>query len=305
MRYESEQIETHVREVIAAILSGCHARWCVAIDVGANVGWMSSYMLALGAHVQAYEPQSDLLQALEETAKLNCWTTRLTAHNAFVCPSSDTWCLNARRGARDGFRSKGGVPPTAHLLEPKRVALRHALFHTYVDRRKYISLLKLDGDGPEPRWMDEISWMLINQLVEIDAITVEHMPGIRGILPSTLLRMQSAGYELYRLESDDPRRWINEYGWDYFSPNGTYARLEDKTRDSLEDEFLMIRSVRRLYRAKSNLSQDQLSAWCHPVQLKGNPIRWRVVELFFVHRRVQFVEQRTMSAAHRKILILP
>jgi hypothetical protein len=49
-----------VRDAIAALLVGCHSRSCVAVDVGPNVGWMGAYMLALGATVHSYEPQSDL-----------------------------------------------------------------------------------------------------------------------------------------------------------------------------------------------------------------------------------------------------
>jgi hypothetical protein len=70
-RFDEEAIESHVRDAIASILSGCHRRTCHAIDLGSNNGWMSAFMLDLGARVVSVEPQFDLAQATRETAALN------------------------------------------------------------------------------------------------------------------------------------------------------------------------------------------------------------------------------------------
>lgn len=59
-----------VREVVASFLVGCHARRsCRALDLGANNGWVTSRMLALGANVTAVEPQPDFARALVESAQ--------------------------------------------------------------------------------------------------------------------------------------------------------------------------------------------------------------------------------------------
>ena len=76
--------EFHVREVIASFLDGCHQRSCVALDIGANLGWFTAMMLALGANVTAVEPQADLAISMRETIELNCWATRARVLTAFL-----------------------------------------------------------------------------------------------------------------------------------------------------------------------------------------------------------------------------
>lgn len=78
-----------MRDAVVSLLAGCLARParspCRAIDLGANNGWISAFMLSLGAHVVAVEPQPDLARALNETITLNCWRGRGIVHNAFAC----------------------------------------------------------------------------------------------------------------------------------------------------------------------------------------------------------------------------
>ena len=55
-------VERPVREALVSFLAGCGtpARpTCRAADFGGNNGWMSLYMLALGAHTTTVEPASD------------------------------------------------------------------------------------------------------------------------------------------------------------------------------------------------------------------------------------------------------
>ena len=83
--------ERIVREALVSFLAGCErrrrqpGRACRAMDLGANNGWFSMYMLQMGAAVLAVEPQPDLAKALRETAQLNCWADRLTVVNARAC----------------------------------------------------------------------------------------------------------------------------------------------------------------------------------------------------------------------------
>ena len=79
-------MERHVREVLISFLAGCSTQNpCRAVDLGANNGWFSATMLALGAHVISVEPQSDFAQAIRETATLNCWADRSMVLNKFAC----------------------------------------------------------------------------------------------------------------------------------------------------------------------------------------------------------------------------
>ena len=142
--------EPYVRDAIASILSGCHARTCRAVDIGANNGWMTAYMLFLGAHVTAVEPQTDLADALRDSGTLNCWSPRLQDLNAFACahvrrgrgdprprdiesPGIDRnydACM-APRSPSSGFRLGGGVPSKIRrrLVEVRGMRLENVLLH--------------------------------------------------------------------------------------------------------------------------------------------------------------------------------
>ena len=76
--------EFHVREAIASHLLHCNTKPCRALDIGMSTGYMSAMMAALGAHVTSVERQSDMIAAYEETAKVNCWTDRVSLINALV-----------------------------------------------------------------------------------------------------------------------------------------------------------------------------------------------------------------------------
>ena len=82
-------IERHVREVLISFLAGCQksGRRCRTVDLGANNGWFTGLMLALGAHVISVEPQSDLAEAIADSAQVNCWSDNSVVLNAFACGS--------------------------------------------------------------------------------------------------------------------------------------------------------------------------------------------------------------------------
>ena len=116
-------IERHVHEVLVSWLSGCgKERPCRAVDLGANNGWFTAFMLALGAHVISVEPQSDLARAVAETAALHCWSSRSVVFNAFACGAPCepiAWNLGSRSYAVRP--SKAGVSktkPGSHIRCP-------------------------------------------------------------------------------------------------------------------------------------------------------------------------------------------
>ena len=89
--------ESHVLEAIASFLSHCQLRGvhrpCRSLDLGANNGWMSAYMMQLGSRVVSVEPAADLARALNETAVVNCWVDRLILYNARACVGSNPLCM--------------------------------------------------------------------------------------------------------------------------------------------------------------------------------------------------------------------
>ena len=78
-----------MREVVGSFLVGCHGRTCAALDLGANNGWITAYMLSLGANVTAVEPQADLARAAADSVTLNCWGNRGRVLHAFVDAAPD------------------------------------------------------------------------------------------------------------------------------------------------------------------------------------------------------------------------
>ncbi|KAJ3185942.1 hypothetical protein HDU85_000856 [Gaertneriomyces sp. JEL0708] len=56
-RKEFYEPDPHVREVISSLFWDCHYRKCYGVDVGANIGYFSLWMAALGAEVVSFEPQ--------------------------------------------------------------------------------------------------------------------------------------------------------------------------------------------------------------------------------------------------------
>ena len=127
-------IERHVYEVIVSFLAGCTSRRssspppCLAADLGANNGWMSAFMLALGAHVVSVEPQSDLAHAISETAALNCWAARSKVINAFAVagtpddairrPAHRAWRWGFSKVDTEGVTSNTPMGQSLDLREP-------------------------------------------------------------------------------------------------------------------------------------------------------------------------------------------
>ena len=318
--------EKAVREAIASFLIGCErrpaGRPCNALDLGANNGWFSAYMLQLGAHVVSVEPQPDFARAIKETAKLNCWSAYSTVINARACPSSDVACMrptNASTCHVGGWRQGGGssqlktvygircaemhgLPSTV-----RGVALASILLGT--SKRAVWDLVKIDVDGPEGSWLQEIDALISAGKLIIRNIIVE----ASFVRPSQMRRLQHKhGYTAYRLDAHDSRRHMMRTGWDGFSPKGTIASLErfeaqHKEADTaltrfsphnarygasdhgpkpagdgvsrlhLEEELFSVRAMRHVFRARPNLSLQAWTTLMQPMQHDGYesaPMQW-------------------------------
>ena len=242
--------ESHVLEAIASFLSHCQLRGvhrpCRSLDLGANNGWMSAYMMQLGSRVVSVEPAADLARALNETAVVNCWVDRLILYNARACVGSNPLCMApmpcsqcscckqcwrwGNNNGRSQVADKYGDNCSAHFGLPPNVAGvdYDELLWTAASGSGEIDLLKMDADGPEGEWMERLEKLLSQgAALRVRTIIVEgsHLD------PAVLQRMQNKhNYTVLRLDQHDERRFITRQGWDAYSPSGTFARL-DRFRD--------------------------------------------------------------------------
>lgn len=274
-----------MRDAVVSLLAGCAARPtsspCRAIDLGANNGWISAYMLSLGAHVVSVEPQPDLARALNDTITLNCWRGRSVVHNAFACgKGASLGCMRPKPAMR-GWRL-GGIPKASTSRERIVPGLELTpLLTELAAANHHFDLMKLDGDGPEPKWLASIDALLSQGTLSVGAILVEG----NGLKAQNVRRFQQVhNFEVYRLDLYDSRRRMRNDGWDDFSPPGTIGRLDRDgplARDAQEKELFGVRTMRHLFRFQRNLTLRQFHQMLKPLPTKG---RFPRVDLLMVHR---------------------
>lgn len=275
-------VEHSVREAIVAVLGRCslrHARPCQAVDFGANNGWMTLFMLALGANVTSVEPASDFAAAIADSARLNCWDDRHRMINAFACEKNDRGprgCMRSRR-PWNGYRAGGGGRDGLReiLKETTGRTVSAILTGEGSPSSKHYDLLKLDGDGPEGSWMRAIDALLSTNRISVGAILLEG----NNLDESTMAHFQwRHGFHVFRLDDADNRRHMNADGWDDFSPAGTIAKLtrfptsanahsqlRGWARDELEDEVFGLRGIKHAWRIKDNLTRAQWNILLSPI----------------------------------------
>ena len=340
---EHHEPEAHVAAAIASFLSGCHRRQpgrrCRTLDLGANNGWFTAYMLQLGAQVVSVEPQPDLARAMQETVTLNCWAERASVVNARACSSTLlvrelASCMAPENAStcslREGWRlgnadsqlstTYGSRCSEAHGLPSSigGVPLTQLLFQAAGSRgggatgsevsapalsTPVLDLIKMDGDGPEGRWLQEVEAHLSARRLEVRTMIVE----ASYVRPALFQRLQRVhGYTIYRLDVHDARRFITRSGWDAYSPPGTFARLDryaneyvktnaalsrysphniarmgavlqgdrerrmrpfgdNISRLDLEEELFGVRGMKHVFRAKPNLSLQAWTTLLNPV----------------------------------------
>ena len=155
------QPEVHSRQIIASFLGDCHMRAtpCRAVDLGANNGWLSGMMLALGVtDLISVEPQPDLARALNETVRLNCWDDSRSGRsvrviNAFVTVGDEQQrgrpvthgCLGYRLGHQGGHQYQHECPGATYVpLADVFTQLHYAFVKIDVGMRRPASI-----SGPE------------------------------------------------------------------------------------------------------------------------------------------------------------
>eukprot|EP00392_Amoebophrya_sp_AT5.2_P011742 g11827.t1 len=93
------EFDPHNREAMASVLHDCYYRLfesvsggggehhgpCLVVDVGANIGMFTGLAASLGAYVLAFEPQSDLTNALKKSVLVNKgWRKRVKVFPGFA-----------------------------------------------------------------------------------------------------------------------------------------------------------------------------------------------------------------------------
>ena len=158
-----------------------------------------------------------------------------------------------------------------------------------------IDLLKMDADGPEGQWMNELASMLRyggggkRRSLRVKTIIVE----ASFVEPRTMALFQSLlGYTVLRLDVHDSRRRITREGWDAYStpgtmeplgrlreehdavdrrrckysPPGRYRPLADNvSRLELEEEWMAVRAMRHIFRVRPNTSEQGWATILQPV----------------------------------------
>lgn len=198
--------EYHVREVIASFLHGCGAwRSCRALDLGANNGWHTASMLALGAHVTALEPQRDLARGVQDTAALNCAADRLTLINAFVRPDPD-----AAGSSAIGSQWRAGGPPKGYGFQAgsvPNVPLDQVAVGAEFD------LVKIDTDGPDGALLGRFESLLSAKKTKVSTFVVE----CHNCSDALMWRLQNVHkYTVCLLDMHIDRRFIDAGGVDAY-----------------------------------------------------------------------------------------
>ena len=244
--------EPHVYEVFASVLSDCDRRpageQCHTLDIGANAGYMGGYMASMGATVLAVEPQLDLWGTFNKSISVNGWEGRVKALHGYVS-------VNAEDRGKSMENSKGYRPPGPGGI--KQPPLSQAPFYVLEDLMtdaevvKNWTLAKVDTDsidGPILRSMIE---MLRAGRVNIETIVTEFSKGEPDIVWTF---QQELGYDVYRLDIHDDRRFFDQYGHDVYSNFGPIG-----LRGGLDERFFQ-RAIRHIFYIKP---EKGLEVWKH------------------------------------------
>lgn len=195
--------DPHVREAIATALNHCRWKPCHSVDLGANIGYMTAFMAALGSTVISVEPQLDLAEALKKTVLVNGWQGRVDVYAGLATMANRAGTAHVG-GAFRFYRGPGLVEtawqaPFINVRE-KVLASGH---HT-------IDLVKIDTDTIDGELIDGFIQMVQQGLIEVISIITEFLNGTEKML-YTLQRM---GYKIYRLNVHMLLRHFNSTGHD-------------------------------------------------------------------------------------------
>ena len=195
-------VDAAIVSSIAAFLHYCHehapaGQECDAIDIGANMGTMSKYMLSTGARVRAIEPQKDLSTLVWNTACRNGWGGRMmTFNNAVTSVASEagstlTLGYSSKFGGKAdewGFRPDGGHrSKNAPVLSAQKIYIDEVI----AAGASNLAFVKIDTDSVDDQLMQRFIQLMQAGSVTVSTFTVEE-PGA-----ATCWTMHTLGYSLY------------------------------------------------------------------------------------------------------------
>ncbi|KAL1527954.1 hypothetical protein AB1Y20_009325 [Prymnesium parvum] len=310
--------EYHVREAIASFLTGCLARSCATIDLGANNGWFTAYMLSLGASVTAVEPMPDLARAARETVDLNCWSNRAQIITGLVDAqpggggTADLHKLGfkgwrAYNGKGEGLEA-AGLSSIVPILPLDEVFARAGT--------REFELFKLDADGPEGAWLHRIEELISAGRLSVKSMIIEG----HNTSATDLHRLQQVhGYDAYLLDMHIDRRFLNSEGIDTYSSfreDCWYVNLP--TRDDgivkfystcqplpeFLEEMYSIRLMRHVYHFSRNMTVDDWKVGRALTRFKWSSNQYvftteKLLEPRFEHSAAKVIPSREKRAQSR------
>ena len=195
--------EPFVVRAIGSVLSGCDSRSrprpCRVVDLGGNLGLHAAYAASLGATVDVVEPSADLAATIVETARANCWQSRMRVHsNAVTAHEAEDGRHVVFKG---GWRLDDRGKQRARASNVTLLAVHRLL------RGRPIDLLKIDIDNAaiETQIVVELERLLAARQTRVRAVVMEVATkparvGAATALATALSALQSAhGFRAYRL----------------------------------------------------------------------------------------------------------
>jgi FkbM family methyltransferase len=249
--------EYHVREVIASFLTGCTFRKCLAVDIGANIGYFAGAMAALGSHVIAIERQTDLIESFEGTVCINGWQDRAQTLNAWIG-------INSPKGEQANV-------PEGDLGRPisggKALTRRQKPVLPVVNIKDLIAgqnvdFIKIDIDSIEGQLLIELERIINAKEANITTMIIElnYDDGLKPTLVNALMRLQAShGYHIYVVNCHlhkffGKQRFFNETGQDVTNqPAHIFP-------DVFQEVFFQ-RLITSLLYVKPNRSEAAFNSW--------------------------------------------
>lgn len=228
-----------------------------SIDIGANIGYFTILMASLGSKVISVEPQIDLARALKQSARVNCWSDRITVHNAFV--SLNERDRNATRKISSGFGGRPIMaehPKSSWMYKGDRCCKSTSgIISTVVIRDlfedKRIKFVKIDIDSFDLKVMTYVGEMIKNGKTDVETIVIEANGA--GLLEMLQL-YNSMKYDIYIVNDHLDFRWFNSKGWDVYNH---YRSIP--INDSIVEEIYNIRSIKYILKIKPGKVEDVVS----------------------------------------------
>ena len=254
--------DAHVREALASALAECAfapagTPPCLMLDGGGNMGFFSLYAFAMGADVVYVEPQIDLVEAMRATTALNCAGSHITVLHAALVPATQAEHVRINL-TLPGFRScqgswgtgskqSGAGPNGVPVISVDELVVAH----------RHWDLVKLDIDSTDALLVERFVELIRAGNVTVSSFIVEWNSGAtRGAVLHAL--QQELGYDVYRLNVHDNRRFINESGWDTVAGFGDIG-IEPYFEELLQQRFMRyVLKVRPLPRVED---WTPIAAW--------------------------------------------